>query len=119
MQPSEYNFKTQRAGDTFSGLRLTVTRTSNEVTTAVDLTGTTISLQVRKQACLDPIIDISTDTSGISLEDAANGIFRIESLIVPQVDSYSYIYDLQFTFPNGVVQTYLKGAFPIEGDVTE
>lgn len=119
MNPGDYNFKTQRSGDTFTGVRMTATRTSNEVTNPIDLTGAVISMQVRKQACLDPIIDISTDTGGITLEDALNGIFRIEPLIVPQVNTHNYVYDLQFEFPNGVIQTYLKGNFPIQNDVTE
>jgi len=112
-----YNFKQQRSGDTFNGIRLTCTRISNEIESPIDLTNVEIKMQIKKDACFAPIIDIST-TEGIELEDASNGIFRISSFLVPEVETFNYIYDMQFTFPNGVVQTYLKGNFPIISDIT-
>ena len=118
MPTQKYDFKLQKAGDTFNGIRLTCTRTSNGTTSPIDLTGALINLKVKKESCFEPIIDISVD-SGITLEDATNGVLRIDALLVPSVSSFAYLYDLQFTFTNGVVQTYLKGIFPIESDITD
>lgn len=119
MVPGTYDFKTQRSGDTVKGVKMTITRTSMGTTTPIDLTGMVIRMQVKKDKCFDAIVDLSSANAGeITIEDAVNGVFCIEDFICPSVKTFSYIHDIEFTYPNGVVETYLSGKFPIQGDVT-
>ena len=121
MVPGIYNFKTQKANDTFNGLRFTCTLTSDGSTDPIDLSGFEIRMQVRKSIDCPVILELTNSDvdTGISIEDALNGIFRIDEFVVPNVGSFSYKYDIEFKYPSGVVKTYIKGNFPIEEDVTK
>lgn len=121
MIPGQYDFKTQKAGDTFNGIQLTIALTSQGVTNPIDLTGAIVRMYVRKSSKCPTILELSSDSNipEIVFTDAVNGVLRIEPLIVPSVTSFKYKYDMEFTYPNGVIKTYLKGFFPIEEDITK
>lgn len=108
MQPAIYNFKQQYAGDTFNGIQLTIENKN--------LTGFLIKMQIKTAPFGAVVKDLSID-NGITIVDAVNGILRIDSFVNPITAGY-YIYDMQFTNPNGVVQSYLKGQFTVIQDVT-
>jgi hypothetical protein len=54
---------------------------------------------------------------GITVVDAPNGIFTIDSRIV-DLPVGTYKYDIQFTFPSGVVKTYVAGTMTIKEEIT-
>ena len=56
-------------------------------------------------------------SSGITLTDAINGVFAVDAFIV-DVDAFKYLYDIQITFTDGVVRTYLKGNFKVNQDIS-
>lgn len=119
MVVAKYTFKLQKAGDTFNGLKLTCTRTSEGNTTPINLENVVLKMQIRRAKDCPIIFELSSENNGgITIEDAAAGIFRIDAFKVPNVDSFKYVYDIEFNFPNGVVKTYIEGYFPIESDVT-
>lgn len=119
MAAAEYNFKLQKSGDTFNGLKLTCTRTSEGITTPINLENALLKMQIRKEKACPVIFELSSEVGGgITIENAASGIFKIDTFTVPEVSSFKYIYDIEFNFPNGVVKTYINGYFPIESDVT-
>ncbi len=116
MIPKRYNFKPCVANDTFNGVTMTITQTSNSITTTVDLTSVAIKIVFKKQD-LSPVISTLEIGSGITLDDAVNGVFSIDPFTVFS-DAYTYEYDMQFTYSNGDVKTYLKGFFESKAEIT-
>lgn len=99
--------------DTFNGEIFTIT--VNKV--ALDLTGSSIRLQVRKTRDDSPVINLSLG-SGLSLTDAPNGKFRIDNQIFSVTTPDVYEYDIEITLASGEVKTYIIGCFKIIGDVS-
>jgi hypothetical protein len=83
----------------------------------VDLSDTIIRMQLRKE--YGGVVGLSltsVDNAGITITDAANGLFRINQQII-NIPAFNYIYDIEFDF-DGVVKTYISGNFLIKNDVT-
>ena len=83
----------------------------------VDLSDTTIRMQLRKE--YGGVVGLSLTSvanAGITITDAANGLFRINQQII-DIPAFNYIYDIEFNF-DGVVKTYISGNFLIKNDVT-
>ena len=116
MIAKRYNFTPHMAGDTFEGIQLTLTLTSGGSTAPIDLTGAAIKIIFKKQ-------DISTTVStleigsGITIDDATGGVFSIDPFTVFAV-AYLYEYDMQITFSNGDIKTYMKGFFEVIEQIT-
>lgn len=113
MIPKIYNFKEQYAGDTFNGVEIAMTDGDN---LPIDLTGCGIRMQIKTAPNGQTIKELNVG-NGITIINAINGTFRINPFINP-TKPCNYVYDLEWTHPNGVVRTRLKGAFPITEDVT-
>ena len=58
-----------------------------------------------------------TDGVGITVEDALNGIFKIDAFIIDWTPDL-YYYDVEITFLNGVVKTYIQGTLKVIQDIT-
>lgn len=117
MIPACYDFPTQYSGDTFNAVQITATRTDiNDVTTAIDLTNVDIRAHFKKKVSGTPDKEISVG-SGITKTDAENGVFEIDTFI--NLAGGVYLYDLEFTYASGVIQTYLKGTYTVTEDITE
>ena len=116
MIPKRYDFKPHIAGDTFNGVQITMTLTSEGVTAPIDLTGMAIKIVFKKQ---DQTTVISTLEigSGITIDDAVNGVFSIDPFVV-FTTPYLYEYDMQFTYSGGNVKTYMKGFFLSKPQIT-
>jgi hypothetical protein len=83
----------------------------------VDLSDTTIRMQLRKE--YGGVVGLSLTSvgdAGITITDAANGLFRINQQII-NIPAFNYIYDIEFDF-DGIVKTYISGNFLIKNDVT-
>jgi len=86
---------------------------------AVNLTGATIRMQLRKSYS-DTVAALSltsVSSAGITITNAANGEFKINTQII-DIEVYNYVYDIQITFSSGVVKTYVQGGFNITNEVT-
>lgn len=114
MIPEKYTFKQQYAGDTFKGLLMTLKDENN--VNPIDITGYQFKMQI-KTSELGQIIKELTNDFGITITDAVNGAFKIDEFLTPQ-KSGSFYYDLQVTYPNNKVDTYMRGYFPITQDIT-
>lgn len=114
MRPGLFDWPPQYAGDTADTISFTVERNGE----AVDLTGSSIRMQVRECVRHVPILSLSTD-DGVSIvvTDGPSGKFRVGQYKIPTA-SGSYQYDVEVTFPDGVVKTYLKGNYVIDGEIT-
>ena len=83
----------------------------------VDLSDTTIRMQLRKE--YGGVVGLSLTSvgnAGITITDAANGLFKINTQII-NIPAFNYIYDIEFNF-DGEVKTYISGNFLIRNDVT-
>lgn len=111
MTPGTYNFNTHYKGDTF-GFNDPV-----EFTLNTDLTGATVKIQFRKLNKQGAVLKEVTNSSGITVSDAANGVFTIDEFEVDWVAGTHY-YDIEVTDSSSKVTTYIQGTIKIEQDVT-
>lgn len=115
MVPAVYNFPKLYEGDTHDGLSITVETTTGGVSSPVDLTNVDIAMQVRSNSAGALALDLSVG-SGITKTDATNGVFRVDAFTVPAAGLYDY--DIEFTYADGTVKTYMGGAMSVKADVT-
>ena len=116
---------TARKGDTF---RLKVSfKDSNN--TAISVNNYTYRLQVRNSASDDSasgaIIDISgnngeVNSNGFEVGSSGDVTIHISASTMNEIDGGRYVYDLEATHTtdNSLVQTWLKGNFVVNEDVT-
>jgi len=98
---------THRTGNTFSDVPFQI----KLELVPIDLTGTTISMVLRREQGGEPQLTW-TDTNGITITSAINGQFKIDSQII-SLAPWNYFYDIVFTFPGPIVKTYVSGNFNI------
>lgn len=99
-------------GDTYNGAVFTVTKDL----LPLDLTGVTMRCQFRLNRDAPVVLEISTG-SGITITDAAGGIFEFDSMIIDVVGAV-YKFDVEMTFLTGEVKTYISGTMTITPDIT-
>ena len=106
---------THTKGDTFSEVAFEVKKNG----TAINLTGATIRMQLRKlySDTTAALSLTSVSSAGITITNAASGLFKINTQII-DIEVYNYIYDIQFTLSSGEVRTYVKGFFNVTPEVT-
>ena len=100
-------------GDTFEEVAFRVK--VNDVD--LNLTNFVIRMQLRKE--YGGVVGLSltsVGSAGITITDAANGLFKINTQII-DIPAFNYIYDIEFNF-DGEVKTYISGNFLIKNDVT-
>jgi hypothetical protein len=108
------NFENTK-GDTFEAVAFHLK--INDVD--VNLTGAVIKMQLRKSYCdtTAALSLTSVASAGITITNAAAGQFKINKQII-NIDVKNYVYDIQITFADGTVKTYIKGNFNILNEVT-
>ena len=106
---------THTKGDTFNEVAFEVKKNG----TAINLTGATIKMQLRK--CYSDVTSAlaltSVSSAGITITGASAGQFKINAQII-DIEVFNYVYDIQFTLSSGEVKTYVKGGFNIIPEVT-
>lgn len=102
-------------GDTFNEVPFELKINS----VAVNLTGATIKMQLKKcPTDVTPALSLtSVASAGITITTPASGLFKINTQII-NIEAFNYYYDMQFTFSSGEVKTYINGQFTITQDVT-
>ena len=113
MAQETYKIPDAVKGDTFIGV------TFNLVVNAapVDLTGAAIKMQLKGSTNSATVALTLEIGSGITVVDAVNGIFEIDAQII-DITPLCYFYDIQITFPDATVKTYIKGRWEITPEVT-
>lgn len=110
-----YNFKKHYKGDTWQGATLTLTNETTEQ--PINLTGVTIKMQFRKGGKTGSVEKTIDTTDGIVISDAINGVIVIEPFVMDFEDDI-YYHDIQLTYPNGYIKTYIRGIQEMEQDIT-
>lgn len=115
---------TARKGDTFR-LKVTFTDSSN---TPIAVSNYTYRLQVRDSAddnsAAGALIDLSGSASvnldGFEVGSSGDVTIHISSGTMSNIDGGKYVYDLEakHNTDNSLVQTWLKGSFVVNEDVT-
>lgn len=109
-----YNFRPHKKGDTFDGTLFSIVKNGAKL----NLTSSQIEMDIRNKS--GELLKRLTNAvnGGISLiNPATEGQFKIDKQIL-DVDAGLNKYDIQITFSNGEVRTYLWGDWLILGDVT-
>ena len=114
-KPAVIKINDQYKGDTYDGIQFTLLDTEDN--SPIILTGASIRSQFRFGSKTGGIQKEITDGNGITIDDAVNGVFSIDSFIIDWAADF-YYYDIQITFPNGVVRTYIQGNINVIQDVT-
>ena len=98
-------------GDTSNLVRFTLSPVT-------DITGATIKTQFRKGGKTNQVtLEIST-TSGITVEDAVNGIFVWDEITELDWSVGTYNWDVEITFASGRIKTYVEGTMSVVQDTT-
>jgi hypothetical protein len=86
---------------------------------AVDITGFTAKMQVRKNVGTPVIIELSTTNNRIQL-DGPNGFIylKIDAADTAGLPPGMYRYDLDLRAPDGFVTRFVQGLFEIVGPIT-
>jgi hypothetical protein len=110
-RPAQYNIQVWRNDSWVQTFAITADNV------AVNLTGSTITIQVRKTANASTI-DLTLSTGdGITISGASNNQIVLNKVV--NISAGNYLYDMNVTFPSGVVKTYVWGSFLVQEDITK
>jgi hypothetical protein len=108
-----YNIPPHKRGDTWDGINK-ISITQNGI--PVNLTNASIKMEFRTGIDTPVAMTFSTENSGITITSLSS--IKIMPRLI-EVPFATYYYDLQVTFPAGVVKTYVSGTWIIVPDYTE
>jgi hypothetical protein len=106
-------FRNHKQGDTFNGAKIIFKRGAD----AIDLTDAVIIMQFKPNANSVSRFEFSTKNGTITTPRAKDGEMIMMPKIINEIAG-TYYFDVQISFPNGVVKTYFSGEFNITADVT-
>ena len=110
-----YTIPPQLRGDTWPGIASISISTSG---VPVNLSAASIKMQLREDVDSPVVLELSTDNGLIVITNPLSGIFQIPPTII-NIPFGTYNYDIQVTFPIGVVTTYIAGTWQITPDITQ
>jgi hypothetical protein len=102
-------------GDTWPGIA-SITITVSGV--PVSLSAASIKMQLREDLDAPVALELSTNNGGIVITNPLGGTFQIPPQII-NIPFDTYNYDIQVTYPTGVVTTYITGTWQITPDITQ
>ena len=101
-------------GDTFEEVNFAVVKNS----VALNLTGAVIKMQLKKECGGVPILSFtSVASAGLTITNAVGGLFKINKQII-NIPEFNYLYDIEITFSDGTVKTWVEGNFVVKCDIT-
>ena len=107
-----YNIEGVVRGDTFDGVQFQFIKNG----VPINLTAATLRIDFKANSKTGWVTKRIENGNGITIIDAANGIFRIDSFLV-ELEVGKHFYDIELIIA-GVVKTYLGGFFEVIQDVT-
>jgi hypothetical protein len=117
MQPAHIDMEVYK-GSTFIK---TIQWKTGDPAVAVNLTGCTARMQIRKSVNDSNILDtLTTENSKIVIHEPLNGKFKI---VIPAIVSSAYtftsaVYDLEIVFVDGTVTRIIEGCLTAAPEVT-
>jgi hypothetical protein len=111
-RPAQYNIQLWRNDSWVQTFSITAENVP------VNLTGSTITIQVRKTANASAVdLSLSTGGNGITISGVGNNQIVLNKVV--NIAAGNYLYDMNVTFPSGVVKTYVWGTFLVQEDITK
>jgi hypothetical protein len=111
-RPAQYNIQIWRNDSWMQTFAITADNV------AVNLTGSTIEIQVRKTANATVAdLTLKTGGNGITISGASNNQIVLNKVV--NIPAGNYLYDMNVTFPSGLVKTYVWGTFLVQEDITK
>jgi len=102
-------------GDTFEAVSFAVIKNS----VVLNLTSAVIKMQIKKECGGVPILSFtSVASAGLTITNAAGGLFKINKQVI-NIPKYNYVYDIEITFSDGTVKTWVEGNFVVKCDITQ
>ena len=109
------NLRDRILNDTFRSVEFTI----NVDGSPVDLTGTTIATEFRFRTKTGTVVKSVNNSAGMTITDAVNGVVEIDEFTPVTWSPDTYYYDVQITFTDGTIKTYVQGTVKILQDVTD
>tara|TARA_R110000796_G_scaffold70457_2_gene160290 strand:- start:4380 stop:4736 length:357 start_codon:yes stop_codon:yes gene_type:complete len=109
------NLKDRIKGDTSNSINFTI---KNNLGAAIDLTGASIKVQFRYRSKLGSIVRDMAIGTGITVATPTNGILTIDAFGPVTFAVDTYFYDVEITFSDGRIKTYVQGTFKVLQDTT-
>ena len=109
----KYNLPDAYKGDTYLAVQFTILENS----VALDLTGSTIKTTFRKESKKGIAVKTISNTNGITITDATNGVFEFDQFDLDWEEG-DYYYDIQITSATNVITTYISGIIKVTLDIT-
>lgn len=101
-------------GDTFEVVNFEVIKNGDPL----DLTDAVIRMQLKKECNGIPILSFtSVANAGLTIINAALGLFKINRQII-NIPEFNYSYDIEITFADQTVKTWVSGSFLVQCDIT-
>lgn len=101
-------------GDTFEAVNFEVIKNGDPI----DLTDAVIKMQLKKECNGTPILSFtSVASAGLTIINPSLGLFKINRQII-SIPEFNYLYDIEITFADQTVKTWVNGSFLIQCDIT-
>jgi len=110
-----YTIPSALRGDTWSGIT-SITITNSGV--PISLSGALIKMQLREDVDSPVALELSTTNGLITITNPLSGVFQIPPQVI-NIPFGTYNYDIQVTFPTGIITTYIAGTWQITPDITQ
>ena len=120
---NSYDILRQVRGDTFAGIsfELNTQASPSDPLVPISLVGATVKMQVRIEpdSATNLIEWISSNAAQITITGIDNNKINILAKRIPaNAPAKKCVYDVQITFADGTIKTYIGGIFEILKDVT-
>lgn len=113
-----YNIPTQYNGDTFEQVTFKFYTTSSDSGNELDLSNSTPKMDIRRDNSRGKVVKQLTIGNGLEWVDQANGQLRTTSFLIDWGGG-KYVYDLQVSYSQTSVQTYIRGTINVTEDITD
>lgn len=110
MAAQVYNFPDHIKGDTFGGMKFTVTVNS----ILLPIESVKMELKIAENA---PAVLTLASGDGITISTASDGVFEVDKQII-DITSMEYLYDIEITTKSGEIHTYINGTWNILWGIT-
>jgi hypothetical protein len=111
--PETLDFKPHKSGDTFSGRQISIQVGSY----SANFTNATIKADFRQDSPEGEVALSLSVGSGITIINANTGTFQFDAQII-DLTAGLYFYDVEITFQDGRVKTYIEGTWLILASIT-
>jgi hypothetical protein len=109
------NLRDRIKGDTFSSVNFTFLDSLGD---PIDLTDATIRIMFRYRCNTGAVVKTMSIGSGLTVASPTSGVVTLNAFTPITFEVDTYYYDVEITFDDGTIKTYVKGTFKVLQDIT-